>query len=349
MIKKFLIALFVILILLAGVALWAYQQIQALHNSKLNSVPTQLITIEKGTTSKKLAQQLVQQKLLDNAQWLPILLKLHPEYKIKAGTYSLNNVQTLAQLLQLLHSGKEVQLTFRGTEGTTFVQWRKTLQNTPHLQQTLADKSEQQIYQMLGLPAVAEQQWQKIEGWLYPDTYHYTVGSTDLELLKRASDRMQKTLAAAWQQRADNLPLKTPYELLILASIVEKETAIASERAEVAAVFINRLKRGMKLQTDPTVIYGLGEQFDGNIRRKDLQQETAYNTYVIDGLPPTPIAMPSEASLLAVAKPAVNDYLYFVADGTGGHKFSRTLAEHNRAVQQYLKWYRTQKKQSSGK
>lgn len=154
---------------------------------------------------------------------------------------------------------------------------------------------------------------------------------------------MKKVLAQAWEKRNADLPLANAYEMLILASIVEKETAIEAERGKVASVFINRLRQNMRLQTDPTVIYGMGEKYDGNIRKKDLETPTAYNTYIISGLPPTPIAMPSESALFAVAKPEKTDYLYFVADGSGGHKFSKTLAEHNRAVQQYLRWYRSQK------
>ena len=185
---------------------------------------------------------------------------------------------------------------------------------------------------------------QKPEGWIYPDTYNYTPNSTDTALLKRAAERMVKTLDKAWAERDKDLPLNNPYEMLILASIVEKETGIAAERGKVASVFINRLKLKMKLQTDPTVIYGMGDSYDGNIRKKDLEQPTAYNTYVIDGLPPTPIAAPSEGALMAVAKPEKTNFLYFVADGTGGHKFSTNINDHNRAVQEYLRWYRSNQK-----
>ena len=229
-------------------------------------------------------------------------------------------------------------------EGNTFKNWRKRLENAPHLKQTLKDKSEQEIFQLLALPKVSKaiDEWMKIDGWFYPDTYNYTPNSTDLELLQRAAERMKKALDKAWNERDKGLPLENSYEMLILASIVEKETGIASERPQVASVFINRLKAKMKLQTDPTVIYGMGEDYNGNIRKKDLETPTPYNTYVIDGLPPTPIAMPSEDALQAVAHPAQTEFYYFVADGKGGHKFSRNLNEHNKAVQEYLRWYRQQ-------
>ena len=179
---------------------------------------------------------------------------------------------------------------------------------------------------------------------MYPDTYNYTPNSTDLELLKRSTTRLQKALDKAWNERDENLPLADPYQMLILASIVEKETGVAAERPQVASVFINRLRANMKLQTDPTVIYGMGESYTGNIRKKNLETITPYNTYMIEGLPPTPIAMVSESALQAVSHPAKTDFYYFVADGSGGHKFTRNLNEHNKAVQEYLRWYRSQQK-----
>ncbi len=344
--KKFFAFIFLLLTLAAGVAFWGYQQLQQFANQAVNSKPDQLLTLERGTTGNKLVALLEREKLLDNAALLPWLMKIRPELSnVKAGTYSLNGVNTVADLLKALNEGKEAQFSLRFTEGETVKQVLKSLENAPHLQQTLKGKSEEEIFRLLELPAIKTlQEQQKIEGWIYPDTYNYTPNSTDLALLKRATDRMQKTLEQTWQQREKDLPLNNPYEMLILASIVEKETGIVAERGKVASVFINRLKAKMKLQTDPTVIYGLGDQYDGNIRKKDLEQPTAYNTYVIDGLPPTPIATPSEGALMAVAKPEKTDFLYFVADGSGGHKFSTNLNEHNRAVQEYLRWYRSNQK-----
>ncbi|MGR6981965.1 endolytic transglycosylase MltG [Testudinibacter sp. P27/CKL/0425] len=342
--KKLFSFIFLLASLAAVGIFWGYQQIQNLANQPIQAQQNQLLTIERGTTGKKLGEFLQQQGLIDDATFFPFLLRLQPELSaVKAGTYSLNGVNNLSELLRLLNSGKEAQFAIRFGDGEQYKQLRQTLANAPHLQQSLGEKSESEIAELLNLPLADGQPNQKLEGWIYPDTYHYAVNSTDLALLQRAAQRMQQALDNAWQRRADNLPLKNPYEMLILASIVEKETALDSERAQVAAVFINRLKRKMRLQTDPTVIYGMGDNYQGNIRRKDLDEKNAYNTYQIDGLPPTPIAMPSEASLQAVAHPADTTALYFVADGSGGHKFSNTLAEHNQAVQQYLRWLRSQK------
>ena len=343
--KKIVLFLFLCFILLAGAGFWGFQQLQQVMQQPVNVQGDQLLTIERGTTGNKLAGLLEKERILDNAELLSWLLKLHPELnKVKAGTYSLNGVKTVEDLLKLLNSGKEAQFNVQFIEGNTFKNWRKRLENAPHLKQTLKGKSEQEIFQLLALPKVSKaiDEWMKIDGWLYPDTYNYTPNSTDLELLQRAAERMKKALDKAWNERDKDLPLENPYEMLILASIVEKETGIAAERPQVASVFINRLKAKMKLQTDPTVIYGMGEDYNGNIRKKDLETPTPYNTYVIDGLPPTPIAMPSEEALQAVAHPAQTEFYYFVADGTGGHKFSRNLNEHNKAVQEYLRWYRQQ-------
>ena len=343
--KKIVLFFFLCLILLAGAGFWGFQQLQQVMQQPVNVQGDQLLTIERGTTGNKLAGLLEKERILDNADLLSWLLKLHPELnKVKAGTYSLNGVKTVEDLLKLLNSGKEAQFNVQFIEGNTFKNWRKRLENAPHLKQTLKGKSEQEIFQLLALPKVSKaiDEWMKIDGWLYPDTYNYTPNSTDLELLQRAAELMKKALDKAWNERNKDLPLENPYEMLILASIVEKETGIAAERPQVASVFINRLKAKVKLQTDPTVIYGMGEDYNGNIRKKDLETPTPYNTYVIDGLPPTPIAMPSEEALQAVAHPAQTEFYYFVADGTGGHKFSRNLNEHNKAVQEYLRWYRQQ-------
>ncbi|OOS01696.1 cell division protein YceG [Canicola haemoglobinophilus] len=345
--KKFLFILLLLACCVSGGMFWAYWQINEFVKQPVNVKEEQLLTVSRGTTGNKLATLLENEGLLENGKWLPWLLKLKPELnKIKAGTYSLANVKNIQDLLDVLNQGKEAQFNVQFIEGQRFQNWRKSLEKAPHLQQTLQGKSEQEIFALLDLPdySKAIHEWKNLDGWLYPDTYSYTPNSTDLALLKRAADRTIKALDQAWQQREANLPLKDPYEMLILASIVEKETALSSERAKVAGVFVNRLNKQMKLQTDPTVIYGMGEEYKGNIRKKDLSTPTPYNTYVIDGLPPTPIAMVSEESLLAVAKPEQHDYLYFVADGNGGHKFSKTLAEHNRAVQEYLRWYRSQSK-----
>ncbi|MDU5648269.1 MAG: endolytic transglycosylase MltG [Haemophilus parainfluenzae] len=345
--KKFFVFLLILLLILGGVGFWGYQKLTEFVHTPVNVTQDQLLTIERGTTGSKLAALLEQEKILEHADLLPWLLKLQPQLnKVKAGTYSLTGVKTLQDLLDMLNSGKEAQFSVKFIEGKTFKEWRKNLENAPHLKQTLQGKKDKEIMALLDIPAVAKAvyEWNNIDGWLYPDTYNYTPNSTDLELLKRSTTRLQKALDKAWNERDENLPLEDPYQMLILASIVEKETGIAAERPQVASVFINRLKANMKLQTDPTVIYGMGENYTGNIRKKDLETITPYNTYMIEGLPPTPIAMVSESALQAVAHPDKTDFYYFVADGSGGHKFTRNLNEHNKAVQEYLRWYRNQQK-----
>ena len=345
--KKFFVFLLILLLILGGVGFLGYQKLTEFVHTPVNVTQDQLLTIERGTTGSKLAALLEQEKILEHADLLPWLLKLQPQLnKVKAGTYSLTGVKTLQDLLDMINSGKEAQFSVKFIEGKTFKEWRKNLENAPHLKQTLQGKSDKEIMALLDIPAVAKAvyEWNNMDGWLYPDTYNYTPNSTDLELLKRSTTRLQKALDKAWSERDENLPLADPYQMLILASIVEKETGVAAERPQVASVFINRLKANMKLQTDPTVIYGMGESYNGNIRKKDLETMTPYNTYMIDGLPPTPIAMVSESALQAVAHPAKTDFYYFVADGSGGHKFTRNLNEHNKAVQEYLRWYRNQQK-----
>ena len=345
--KKFFIFLLILLLILGGVGFWGYQKLTSFVHTPVNVTQDQLLTIERGTTGSKLVALLEQENILEHADLLPWLLKLQPQLnKVKAGTYSLTGVKTLQDLLDMINSGKEAQFSVKFIEGKTFKEWRKNLENAPHLKQTLQGKTDKEIMALLDIPAVAKAvyEWNNMDGWLYPDTYNYTPNSTDLELLKRSTTRLQKALDKAWNERDENLPLADPYQMLILASIVEKETGIAAERPQVASVFINRLKANMKLQTDPTVIYGMGESYTGNIRKKDLETMTPYNTYMIEGLPPTPIAMVSESALQAVAHPAKTDFYYFVADGSGGHKFTRNLNEHNKAVQEYLRWYRSQQK-----
>jgi UPF0755 protein len=214
-------------------------------------------------------------------------------------------------------------------EGWTFRQLLSALRRHEAVRDTLDGLSDEAIMARLGYPG------KHPEGRFLPETYQFPRGTSDLEFLRRAYDGMQRALAAAWQGRAEDLPLDSPHEALVLASIVEKETGLASERARIAGVFVRRLRRGMRLQTDPTVIYGLGEAFDGNLRRRDLAADTPYNTYTRAGLPPTPICLPGKAAIEAVMHPAHGTSLYFVARGDGSHQFSDTLEAHNRAVQKY--------------
>ncbi len=248
---------------------------------------------------------------------------------IKAGSYEFDQGISLWALLRKLSSGDTSQGEVLFVEGITFRELRAKLNAQPDLIHSTQALSDQAVMAKLGVPD------RKPEGWFFPDTYRFDKRSEDVEVLSRAMMAMQKQLDIVWQGRDANLPLKTPYELLILASIVEKETGAAADRTQIAGVFVNRLRQGMRLQTDPTVIYGLGARFDGNLRKGDLQRDTPYNTYTRVGLPPTPICMPGLASLQAAAHPAVTDALYFVARGDGTSHFSTSLDSHNQAVNQY--------------
>ena len=229
----------------------------------------------------------------------------------------------------LMVQGDETLAMVRLIEGWTWRQWRAELAKAPRLRQLAASMSEAELMTAIGAPGIAP------EGRFFPDTYAYSYGASDLAVLKRAYRAMQSRMAAAWSERAPDTPLRSADEMLILASIIEKETGQAADRARVAAVFTNRLRIGMPLQTDPSVIYGLSEAFDGNLRKRDLQADGPYNTYLRPGLPPTPIAMPGAASLRAAVHPEPSKALYFVARGDGSSVFSESLADHNRAVNQY--------------
>ncbi len=249
--------------------------------------------------------------------------------QMRAGSYSIERGTTPRQLLERMVRGESMMEVVRIIEGWTFKQMREALTAAPSLRPTTKDMSEAQIMAALGLPGVPA------EGRFFPDTYHYSRGASDLSVLRVAQQMMQKKLDAAWAERAGEVPLKSVEEVLILASIVEKETGVEADRTKVASVFNNRLRIGMPLQTDPTVIYGLGASFDGNLRKKDLLTDTPYNTYTRKGLPPTPIALPGANSIKAAVQPAQTKALYFVARGDGSSVFSDNLADHNRAVNKY--------------
>ncbi len=249
--------------------------------------------------------------------------------RIKAGEYEIEPGMLPEQLLIRFVRGKVRLLSFTIVEGWTWRRLRDELRRSSVLRHTIDDLDQASLMRRLGMPG------QHPEGRFLPETYRFPRGTTDIEFLRRASAAMREYLARAWARRAPDLPLKNPYEALILASIVERETAVPAERRQIAGVFIRRLRKGMRLQTDPTVIYGMGKRFDGNLRRRDLTHDTPYNTYTRHGLPPTPIAMPGKAAIDAVLHPAPGKSLYFVARGDGTHHFSATLEEHNRAVIKY--------------
>src|SRR5262249_31110057 len=248
---------------------------------------------------------------------------------IKAGNYEVTSGITLLHLLDKLTQGDVTQTSLTLIEGATFADLKRALANHGVVEQTVLNLPEVEMMRRIGADT------DRAEGWFFPDTYFYAVGSTDAALLARAYRLMRKRLDAAWNARRADLPLKNEYEALILASIIEKETGRVADRPLVASVFINRLKSGMRLQSDPTVIYGLGEKFDGNLRKRDLEADTPYNTYVHEGLPPTPIAFPGQAAIDAATNPPQTPYLYFVSRGDGSSEFSTNLADHNRAVAKY--------------
>ncbi len=286
-------------------------------------------TIQSGTPLRTISRQMVEAGL-QMTDWQFTLLGriLGKTASIKAGSYEVRAGVTPLLLLEKLTRGDVTQADIVLLEGWTFRQMRATIDAAPALRHDTAGWTEQQLLKALRLEGQAE-------GQFFPDTYLFAKGSSDLEIYARAARIMQKTLQTEWQGRDPGLPLKTPYEALILASIVEKETGLPIDRPHIASVFINRLRKGMLLQTDPTVIYGLGERFDGNLRKKDLLEDSPYNTYTRAGLPLTPISMPGLASIQAVLHPARSDLLYFVARGDGSSHFSRTLEEHNHAVAKY--------------
>lgn len=301
-------------------------------NSPLHNTSAQLLSVQSGMSFNAIAARLHDEGIIVNERDT-LYLSLYARYqdvthRIKAGEYVVPARQTPAHLLSLLISGKTRQYRLTVVEGWRFTDMRAAIAEHEAIEHTLAGKSDAAVMAAIGHAD------QHPEGRFMPDTYLFPRGTTDVEFLERAYDAMQAFLDAAWAKRAENAVVSTPYEALTLASIIEKETAVPAERRRIAGVFSRRLKKGMRLQTDPTVIYGI-EDYDGNIRRADLREDTPYNTYTRAGLPPTPIALPSRAAIKAALDPAPGDALYFVSRGDGSHVFSDTLSEHNRAVNKY--------------
>lgn len=289
---------------------------------------TAIIKPDSGLSS--IANQLVEQGVIKNALPFKLLTRsLNKASSLQAGEYTFTQNMTPFEVLLALDEGKTTQSTITFIEGKTFKDIRQRLLVNKAVENTIQHKSDAEVMMLIG----AKQQHP--EGLFFPDTFHFNKGTKDIVILKRAHQAMIVKLEEAWQKKEAGLPYKNSYEALIMASIVEKETGIASERPMIAGVFVNRLRLGMLLQTDPTVIYGMGDAFDGNIRRKDLRADTQYNTYTRAGLPPTPIAMPSLAAIEAALHPAKTNALYFVGKGDGSHAFSSTLLQHNRAVAKY--------------
>ena len=317
------------LIVLVGIALggaaywWLHQPLD------LGPEPLEL-AIEPGTKPRGVARDVVAAGVKTDARLLYAWFRVSGQDRaIKAGNYEIPPGTTPISLLQKLARGEEALRALTLVEGWNWRQVRQALAKEEQLKRDSATLTDEALMAQLGRPGVAP------EGRFFPDTYTYAKGSSDIALLRRAMHAMDRRLEAAWAQRSADTPLKSADEALILASIVEKETGKASDRGQIAGVFVNRLRVGMLLQTDPTVIYGLGEKFDGNLRKRDLQTDTPWNTYTRPGLPPTPIAMPGKAALLAAVQPEATRALYFVAKGDGSSHFSASLEEHNRAVNRY--------------
>ena len=295
----------------------------------LNITEATVYQVKSGQSAKGILNRLRDREIISDTLGLKIRLKLEPELaNIKVGTYQLLPTMSALDLLSLFSSGKELQFSISLVEGLNWREWLSVLKSHPQI--TFTDEFNQQLEILTkSLPK------QSIEGYLLPDTYYFVAQTAAIDIVKRAHLGMQSYLDKAWENRALDLPYESAFEGLTMASIIEKETGVADERPRIAGVFVNRLNLNMRLQTDPTVIYGMGESFDGDIRRKDLKTATSYNTYVIKGLPPTPIAMPSKLAIDAAFNPLTTDDLYFVSKGDGSHKFSTTLKDHNLAVRKY--------------
>lgn len=314
--------------LVGGWYLWDFR---VFTNSPLNVGPEGVVLeVKQGTSLRGLARELSERDLLATPTYFVFLGRIEKVAShLRAGEYQVPQGTTPKGLLDLLVSGNVIQHELTIVEGWTFRQLREALANHPALKQTFREASDEAIMTQLGEPGLHP------EGQFAPDTYYFPRGTTDAEFLKRAHDTLELWLAQEWSVRDEKLPYDDSYEALIMASIIEKETGLASERGQIAGVFVRRLRKKMRLQTDPTVIYGMGDRYDGNIRKADLSLDTPYNTYTRGGLPPTPIALPSLASLKAALHPDSGSALYFVAKGDGSHHFSDTIEEHQAAVRRY--------------
>lgn len=325
MIKKFLVTVIALAILAVSMAgYWAYQPITTAGTAPIP------FAIKPGSGVKSIADQIAAAGVPVNPTLLHLLARFSGEStRLKAGNYELKPGTTPLALIDQLVRGEFAQESLAIIEGWTFSQMRQAIDAHPSIRHDTAGLSDKELL------AKIESDFKVAEGLFFPDTYLFAKGASDLQIYRQAHALMIKRLEDAWSKRAPDLPYKTPYEALIMASIIEKETGQRSERNMIAAVFVNRLKRGMLLQTDPTVIYGMGSAFKGNIRKKDLETDTPYNTYTRAGLPPTPISLPGAESIQAALSPAKADVLYFVSRGNGTSEFNNNLNDHNRAVNKY--------------
>ena len=332
--------LFVLLVLVAAAAaFWLWQRYDGFADAPMSGIENgEALVVASGDTVPAVVRKLREAGVVegDSLEWRALARQLGAAGRLQVGEYELKPGMTPRELLEMVRDGRIVQRRFTIVEGWNIRELRAALKRVAELEQESAGLDDAALMKAIGHAG------QHPEGRFLPETYAYTRGDSDLDVLRRAHEAMAKALDAAWARRSKDSVLKTPDEMLVLASIVEKETGVAAERPQIAGLFERRLRIGMRLQTDPTVIYGLGAAYDGNIRKRDLTTDTPYNTYTRAGLPPTPIAMPGVDALNAVANPAPGEHLYFVAvgDGSGRHLFARTLAEHEANVRAYLQNYR---------
>lgn len=307
-----------------------YQQRSAVQLEISHQEPA-LLTVPRGSNPRRIARQLEQEGYITPARLNEIAFRLFNKgSRVQAGVYAIHDGDSAAQIWQRIALGQQHLFSITFVEGSEFKQWQQQIVTHPYLHSKNEDLTGEQLAELL-----TNGEHRHIEGLLFPDTYRFYAGTNAMDIYRQAHRSMNAVVAELWPLRDRDVPVASPYEALILASIIEKETGAAHERELVASVFVNRLKTGMRLQSDPTIIYGLGENYRGVIYRSDIQQHTEYNTYRINGLPPTPIAMPGRAAITATLQPASSDYFYFVSRNDGTHVFSRTLTEHNRAVQRY--------------
>jgi len=320
---------FTLMMVLCLVSIWAGMHYHLILKKPVVLTET-VIEIKKGDTLESVVKNLSTRNVTVNRLWFRLFAyRKNLDHLLKVGEYVLAKGSTAADILQQLTDGKTRQYSITFPEGWSFKQMFQTIKSNPNLQHTLTDNQLEDLMAQIGSDK------NHPEGLFFPDTYFFEKNTSDVDLLKRAHDRMQAVLNEEWQKRDHGVPLENPYQALILASIVEKETGVGEERRKIAGVFARRLQKGMLLQTDPTVIYGMGDDYHGDIRHKDLREPTPYNTYIIEGLPPTPIAMPGKQAIVAALHPDHGDALFFVARGNGRHAFSSTLAEHEKYVDQY--------------
>jgi UPF0755 protein len=329
-----LLKFLVVLVIVAAVAAFAgYRYWESRLEAPIAVEDNTLYEVPRGAGYNRVVTDLAAGGVIEDEWAFRLLTRLEPETipQLRAGEYMLEPGMSGRELVELLGSDRVVTYPLTIPEGWTFRQMRARLDAAPKLEHRTEGLSDEEVMALL------DREGRHPEGWFFPDTYRYHKGMSDVDILRQALARMEQVLDEVWEERSDDLTIETPYEALIMASLIERETGAPEERREIAGVFKRRIERGMRLQTDPTVIYGMGERYAGRITRSDLQEATPYNTYVIGGMPPTPIAMPGRASLEAAVDPLPGETLYFVSRGDGTHHFSRTLREHNNAVNRYIR------------